>query len=310
MELNGTPKVSVVTPVYNRGFMMEMVLDSLTRQTYPNIELICVDDGSTDNSAEVIKRYPQVKYIRQDNGGPASARNTGIAAAAGEIIHFIDSDVIAPPELVGLHVAEHLRHPRMIVQGQLVRIMDLSDAYKTPYSTWHYSRAFFDTANVSVRKEHLLNAGCFDEVNFRKGWEDLDLGMRLMKSGIKVKRLTKTGYIWHYEGRIRIDHIQDFFADRMVEGKAAVMFYRKHPTFEVKMMTMIGGFFNWLDRVLFKEEYLTSQKFIDDIKRLWDNNEKNKCIAKIRLNGYHFYFNGIKAKIKEDGYLLKKKAVS
>ncbi|OHD54898.1 MAG: hypothetical protein A2Y33_16130 [Spirochaetes bacterium GWF1_51_8] len=306
MKPNDIPKVSVVTPVYNRAFMLDMVLDSLVKQAYPNIELICVDDGSTDNSAEIIKRYPQVKYIYQKNAGPAAARNTGIDAATGEIVHFIDSDVIAPPELIGLHAAEHLKRDRLIVQGQLVRILDLEDAYKMPYSTWHYSRAFFDTANVSIRKEYLLEQGCFDAVNFRKGWEDLDLGLRLMKSGIHVKRLTKTGYIWHYEGRIRIDHIQDFFADRFVEGKAAVNFYRKHPTFEVKMMTMIGGFFYWLDRVLFKEEYLTSQKFIDDVKKLWDKNEKNKCIAKIRLNGYHFYFNGIKAKIKEEGYLLKK----
>ncbi|MCI6217042.1 MAG: glycosyltransferase, partial [Helicobacter sp.] len=93
---NSIPKVSVIIPVYNVEQYLRECLDSVTSQTLKQIEIICIDDGSTDNSLEILKEYQakdtRIKIIRQKNGGLSSARNAGLAVAKGEYIQFVDSD--------------------------------------------------------------------------------------------------------------------------------------------------------------------------------------------------------------------------
>ena len=83
------PLISVIIPVYNAEQFLRETLDSVGAQTYTNIEVIAVDDGSMDKSAEIIKRYPAVRYIRQENGGVSKARNTGIKSSSGDYIAFL-----------------------------------------------------------------------------------------------------------------------------------------------------------------------------------------------------------------------------
>jgi glycosyltransferase involved in cell wall biosynthesis len=85
--------VSAIIPTYNRAKTIERALNSVLAQTWKEIEVIVVDDGSTDQTIEILKAYgDKVRVIRQQNGGPSAARNTGIKAAKGEIISFLDSD--------------------------------------------------------------------------------------------------------------------------------------------------------------------------------------------------------------------------
>ena len=89
-------KLSVIVPVYNAEKWLSETLDSLVGQTYPDIEIICVDDGSKDNSCNVIRAYQaehtNLVLIRQENSGVCSARNRGVDAATGDYIAFVDSD--------------------------------------------------------------------------------------------------------------------------------------------------------------------------------------------------------------------------
>lgn len=89
-------KVSVIIPVYNTSLYLEKCLKSLCGQTLEDIEIICVDDGSVDNSVEILEKFAKsdkrIKIIKQKNQGQSAARNTGIKAAKGEYIGFIDSD--------------------------------------------------------------------------------------------------------------------------------------------------------------------------------------------------------------------------
>jgi glycosyltransferase involved in cell wall biosynthesis len=90
--------ISVVIPAYNRAALISHTLRSLLSQTVPAKEIIVVDDGSTDNTAEVAESFGgQVKVIRQANAGPGPARNAGFRASTGEFIHFFDSDDLAAP---------------------------------------------------------------------------------------------------------------------------------------------------------------------------------------------------------------------
>src|SRR5690606_10351532 len=88
--------LSTIIPVYNAEDTLAYCLDSILNQSYPNFEVILVDDGSTDNSSELCKVYVEkdlrIKYFRKENGGSASARNFGLSKANGEYISWIDAD--------------------------------------------------------------------------------------------------------------------------------------------------------------------------------------------------------------------------
>lgn len=93
------PKVSVVIPNYNYGRFLAAAISSVLAQTYSNIEIIVVDDGSTDNSIEVLQRFgKQIKWFGQKNMGVSCARNRGVAESSGEILAFLDSDDLWIPQ--------------------------------------------------------------------------------------------------------------------------------------------------------------------------------------------------------------------
>ena len=94
--MNGNPKISVIIPVYNPGKHLYRCLDSMINQTYENLEIILIDDGSTDKSGNICDLYAlkdnRIKVIHKVNGGLSSARNTGLDVVTGKLIGFVDSD--------------------------------------------------------------------------------------------------------------------------------------------------------------------------------------------------------------------------
>jgi glycosyltransferase involved in cell wall biosynthesis len=108
------PKVSVVIPTYDRIETLPRSLDSVINQTFPDWELIVVDDGSTDGTDKMILRdYPAVRLHRQENGGVSSARNSGAALASGEWIAFLDSDDAWLPEKLERQLSALANEPEL-----------------------------------------------------------------------------------------------------------------------------------------------------------------------------------------------------
>ena len=105
------PLVSVIIPVYNGGRHLRAALESVFAQTYRPIEVIVVDDGSTDDSGAVAQSFPDVRYINQSNQGVATARNNGIEAARGEFLAFLDQDDLWTPDKLKLQIQYLLNHP-------------------------------------------------------------------------------------------------------------------------------------------------------------------------------------------------------
>jgi glycosyltransferase involved in cell wall biosynthesis len=104
----GAPLVSVVIPAYNCADVIGKTLDSVARQTYGNIETVVVDDGSSDDTGNVVAGFSgngKVRYYRQENGGPGSARNTGIRSANGDYIAFLDADDSLTPDSIERRMA-------------------------------------------------------------------------------------------------------------------------------------------------------------------------------------------------------------
>src|SRR5690349_13432849 len=99
MTTNQQPLISVIVPVYNGSDFLSEAIDSIRQQMYGSIEIIVVDDGSTDSTPQIIESFANsIQSIRQDNAGPAAARNAGIRLAHGEVIGFLDADDLWPPD--------------------------------------------------------------------------------------------------------------------------------------------------------------------------------------------------------------------
>lgn len=110
------PKVTIITPTYNRADLLPEVIESVLNQNYPNLQYVIVDDGSTDNTREVVTRYgSQITYVYQENKGEAGAVNTGWALAEGEFTCIINSDDPQPQGLIHRSVEVMQQNPDVIV---------------------------------------------------------------------------------------------------------------------------------------------------------------------------------------------------
>lgn len=213
--------ISVIIPTYNREGMLPKTLEAYKHQTAASeiLEVIVVDDGSTDGTGEGVAQtavgspFP-IRYLRQENRGQGVARNLGIRSAEGDLILLGDDDIIPTPTLVAEHAAWHRKHPSpaVAVLGYVAWSPELNP---TPFMEWlafdgalfgfgHLSPGgdvgflFFYSCNVSLKKCFLLEHGMFDEDFHTYGYEDLELGYRLMKKGLRL--LYNPGAIgYHYK---------------------------------------------------------------------------------------------------------------
>src|SRR5688572_25867702 len=114
MNENITPEVSVIMPVYNGARFIQAALESVRQQTYQSIEIIIIDDGSTDQTSDVVARFVSpfpIRYIRQKNQGQSAARNAGVLEAQSEFIAFLDVDDVWYPEKIATQVNLFQQHP-------------------------------------------------------------------------------------------------------------------------------------------------------------------------------------------------------
>lgn len=146
-------KFSVVIPTYNRAATLRQTLTALMAQDYPDYEIIVVDDGSTDDTRAMIAReFPQVRYIYQQNRGPAAARNRGIAHARGEIIAFTDDDCVPPRDWLARLADGYARYPDVVGVGGYLEAPDevLQRALLARYERFIARRVFRVSASTWV----------------------------------------------------------------------------------------------------------------------------------------------------------------
>jgi glycosyltransferase involved in cell wall biosynthesis len=173
------PLVSVVVPVYNAEEFVAAAIKSLLAQTSPSFEVIVVDDGSTDRSAEIAGSFPEVETLRQSNAGPAAARNAGISRARGDFVAFHDADDLVPPTKLDVQVGYLLEHPG--VDCVLAR-----QEWIDPPAWLARDAVYGDLGGIPLpsavyRASVLRELGGFNE-SFRTG-EDVDLLIRLRERG-------------------------------------------------------------------------------------------------------------------------------
>lgn len=190
MVAEGSDLVSVILPTYNRDYCIESAMESVYAQTYTKYELIIVDDGSTDETEKVVNKYKDQKttYLKQENSGVSRARNTGIQAAKGSYIAFLDSDDCWDPKHLEAHITELEENPEYLMSYNNYKVVgpgltdDRHAFYPVSYPEILFiSRSVITTPSVVVKSDTLERVGLFDEG--MKICEDLDLWRRIAKVG-------------------------------------------------------------------------------------------------------------------------------
>ncbi len=246
---------SVIIPTYNRKPILEKCLRALESQIYDrpiiDYEVIVVDDGSTDGTVLWLeaqaKEFPHVQLLAQSHQGPAAARNLGIDQAKGDFIVFIDSDLVVKDSFLQSHAESLVRagSDNVFTYGRVINTCNFDLPTSESYKLTDFSAAFFATGNVAIARRWLIEAGLFDTRFEQYGWEDLELGVRLKKLGLKlIKCPDAVGYHWHPP--FSLDQLPGMIEREIQRGKMGVLFYQKHRTWEVKMMIQM----TWLHRLL------------------------------------------------------------
>ncbi len=185
------PRVSVIIPTYNRSAYLKQAVESVLAQTYTDYEIIVVDDGSTDDTPQVMRTFGDLlRYVCIAHSGRSAARNRGIRLARGEFISFLDSDDIFLPRKLELQIAVLEEHPEvgMVYSSALViddRGQELPKSYVATASGGIYHQIAFYLPvtvllpTVTVRSDALARVGDFDEKMER--FEDTDMWRRVSK---------------------------------------------------------------------------------------------------------------------------------
>lgn len=181
------PLVSVVIPVFNGERFLREAVESVLAQQYAPVEIIIVDDGSTDDTATVARSFPEtVRYLHQTNQGPAAARNRGIEHAKGSLIAFADADDLWPEAKLGLQLPYLIKDPAIdIVIGRIQQVL-LSEAVNGETQSQEFAEPAFSVnlGSAVVRRSVFERVGLFDET--MRYSEDVDWFMRARESGATI----------------------------------------------------------------------------------------------------------------------------
>jgi len=251
--------LSVVIPTYNRLPILQKCLLALEDQRLgapiDGYEVVLVDDGSTDATVAWVReqaaQLPHVRLICQDHGGPAEGRNRGVAAARGDVIVFIDSDLVVTEGFLLCH-ARQLQgawqsdgNQLCFTYGAVINTANFDKPTAERHKLRDWSGAYFATGNVAIARAVLEQAGLFDTSFRLYGWEDLELGERLRRLGVRLIRCPEAvGYHWHPP--LSLAQIPRLIEVEQERAKMGLVFYRKHPTRRVRLIIQ----YTWMHRLL------------------------------------------------------------
>ncbi|UCE19902.1 MAG: glycosyltransferase family 2 protein [Gemmatimonadota bacterium] len=193
-----SPRVSILIPAYNAQDTIGRAIESALGQTYDPIEVIVVNDGSTDGTAAVVEGYPQVRMIHQENRGPMPARSTAAEAATGDLLALLDADDEFHPMKIALQVEILRRAPRISALFSAPCVIEGGTKYCSPHDV--SGRIVFETfpdvlggrkqgdgwkegssPSVVMRRELIENVGGFYRLGFSSG--ERDLWLRALAKG-------------------------------------------------------------------------------------------------------------------------------
>jgi glycosyltransferase involved in cell wall biosynthesis len=182
-EANDSPLVSVIMAAYNAAEHIGEALESVLAQDWRPLEVVVMDDGSTDDTAVIVARYPDVVYVRQDNNGPSAARNAAVERSSGEFVANFDSDDLLPTTRVSHQVGYLLSHPEV---GAVFGRQEWMNAPEWMARDSVYGDVDgIPLSSVMFRREVFFELDGYDP-SFVHG-EDMDLLVRMRERGIEYQ---------------------------------------------------------------------------------------------------------------------------
>ena len=228
-----SPRVSVIVASYNSAPTLKAGLDSLARLNYPDYEVILVDDGSADATPQIARAYPNIRYFRHEqNLGLSVARNTGIAAATGEIVAFTDADCRADEDWLRYLTDDLLRSdfagmggPNLLPPEDPPVAAAVMAAPGGPAHVMLTDRQaeHIPGCNMAFYKSALEQVGGFDPL-FQTAGDDVDLCWRLQQAGLKIG-FSPGAFVWHH----RRPSVGAYLKQQRGYGEAEALLVRKHP---------------------------------------------------------------------------------
>lgn len=237
-----SPTVSVIIPTFNRKAWVRETLASLAQQTYPSdqYEVLIVNDGSTDGTEEIEREvYPfQLRYLWQTNQGDAIARNFGAKHSRGEILVFLDDDIILEKNYLAALLAEHEENSNRVVVGTDILWLSPSNPLQetAPLPSIAPGKASIEpipfgdvcSNNMSIRREAYLTLGMMESLNFPGSsiWCDVDFSYRAYQQGFEFVRCHQA-FCWHR------DHVSQNLNSQIKRAREAayraVILFKKYP---------------------------------------------------------------------------------
>lgn len=235
--------VSVVVATYNRASSLRRTLGSLAQQTYPmdQLEVVLVDDGSTDDTSAVSReKYPfTLRYMYQTNQGEHIARNLGAQHSLGEILAFLDDDIVVVPEYISSLVQKHKLYDRIVVLGTLRsypitggslfrRLYGLSDTAEEESEEGYTSFVNCTSGVLSIKRHHYFDVGMMQLLpgGGRNRWGGLDFAYRAHRAGFQFRRCADA--IAYHDDYAKEDLSASCQRWEKV-SKAAVLLFQKYP---------------------------------------------------------------------------------
>jgi GT2 family glycosyltransferase len=226
-----SPRVSVVICTYNGGSTLEQCLRSLLALNYPDYEVIVVDDGSTDDTASILARFPNMRAIQQENRGLSTARNVGLNAATGSIIAYTDADCFADSEWLTQLIYQLQRSGAAAVggpnltpeDGRLAACVAASPGQPSHVLVSDQIAEHIPGCNMAFRREALEAINGFDP-RYRKAGDDVDICWRLQQAGHWIT-FAPGAFVWHH----RRQTPRAYLRQQAGYGEAEALLQLKHP---------------------------------------------------------------------------------
>ncbi|GEM_PF-1541616 len=224
------PKISVIIPVYNTDKYLAECLDSVIKQTFNDIEIICVNDGSTDNSLEILRKYAtqdsRIKIINQKNSGVVVARNNGIANATADLIYPLDSDDKIDPNALSELYNALMNNRGDVITSRVIKFGTETGEMVLPKPTkLNFSRQNCSVNAALFRKSDFITAGGYD-IAYKTALEDHDLWLRFIyQHNMRFYRVPKPLFFYRIKTKTESrnqKHITEH--TKIVEN-----FYKKYP---------------------------------------------------------------------------------
>lgn len=238
-----TPLVSVIIPAYNAQAFLSEAIESVREQNYNPLEIIVVDDGSTDRTAEIIACMgDSIRYSYQHNSGPAAARNKGLAMARGEIIAFLDSDDLWPPDKLHTQITWLVNNPKIDVVMGRVQYIGLFTAResKIPFESSNKTLVNTYLGCCVFRREVIDKIGAFDET--LRYSEDHDWFLRAREQGIYITIIDKVTlyYRLHEQNMTRTKNTNGFQLAKVL--KKSLDRRRRQNSGQVQLLPKLSDF--------------------------------------------------------------------